>query len=159
MSIALLVTGIIIAILGILRTIDTMCQNYVLKQARELMKFTGQFDYPIIPASVSNDPFSYGMAFQMDGFIVHFWVDTDYRDDGTFNYNTCYLRGINSWSGIDLPLGTDLSHIYFNTTKLMKQIEGRGLKVEWKDDWVEKQWNKLVSKMNVLETCVRQDCG
>ena len=124
------------------------------KKIREIKKFTGEFKYPLVPLRNGPDGWDIGIGFQMNGFTVHVWIDTDYRDDGTYNYNTCHLKGINSWSGIDLPLGTDLTNIYVETTSLIRDLESRGLKTTW--GYVERDWNKLVKHINPIKSCVRK---
>ena len=151
----LVLTVIIIAVLviGGYHTITALVKGSMEKYITKIKRFTGDFEWPLVPMKNSNDPFCYGTAFQMGGFYVQVSFTTDYRDDGTFNWERCTILGINSWSGIELPLGTDLSHIYFNTCKLIKCIEGRGLKVIWYD-YTKEYWDKLEKKVNVLNTCV-----
>ena len=155
--VVLIIITIIAFVIGGYFAIKAIAKNSVAQEIREIKKFTGDFNYPLIPIEKNNDPFTYMMVFQMKDFYVRVDFRTGLRDDGTFNYNRCFLRGINSSSGISLPLGTDLGHIYFNTENLIKQIGGRGLNVSWYNSYEAKYWKEIEKKVNILNTCVNID--
>ena len=105
MQLAIFIGVIILAGISI-PTVIVLCERRdAIREAKNMEEFLENFPYKIEAGHKKGDIFNWGLFVKMRKCYIQVFFSMGYRSDGVYNYDCCYISGVNAWNWIHFNQG------------------------------------------------------